>query len=317
MQYQVENAEGHAAFLKAIDLTAARSFPDVFRALEGILRAYNYERDLVRRCASAKTDRIVTIWDSGQVEIEPGNPFSLVPYLIFEMADGDIHKHIDFSRGVDIAFAARTLHEVSVGLSQLHQLSIAHQDVKPSNVVVFPGAGAKLGDLGRASSQGVPIDHDHAPWAGDAKYTPPELLYGAGSTSDWATRRVGCDAYMFGALAVFLMSGLCVSAEIQQRLPPALRRDVFRGSYLDVLPFIVQATNELILEVEASIPHEIRSGIGAMIRSLCEPDPAKRGHPAQRKQKHGNPYDLRRYTSELDIIRRRAEASVLRARSAP
>lgn len=242
--YIVADGNGGEAFCKAIDLTAAQRSDDIIGEMERILRAYRYERDLVQRCAGSKMDRIVKIWDSGQVVVQPGNPFSLVPYLIFEMATGDVHAHLDFSASIDVAFAMRTLHEVCIALVQLHQQSIAHQDVKPSNVVVFTGFGAKLADLGRASAQGLPIDHDDHAWAGDRKYTPPELLYGRGD-GDWGPRRLGCDAYMLGALALFLLSGLCLSVEVQRRLSPPLRREQFKGAFADLQPFLRQATNEM------------------------------------------------------------------------
>jgi serine/threonine protein kinase len=311
--YVVVDANGREAFLKAIDLTAALGQPEIFRELESILRAYRYERDLVARCASARTDRVVRVWDSGELELESGNPFSLVPYLIFEMADGDMHAFVDFSTGIDVAWTVRTLHEVSVGLSQLHALQIAHQDVKPSNVVMFPDHGSKVGDLGRASSRGHPIDHDAEDRAGDKKYSPPELVYGFGGM-DWTGRRFGCDAYMFGALAIFMFSGMCIAVELQQRLPDPLRHERFTGTYVDLLPFLQQATNELLLDVERQIPEEIREMMGGMMRSLCEPNPTERGHPVQRRLRLANPFDLHRYTTELDIMSRKAEAAVIRGR---
>ena len=288
--YIVADSKGREAFCKAIDLTAAQGSGEIFREMERILRAYRYERDLVQRCATSKMDRIVKVWDSGEVVVQPGNPYSLVPYLIFEMATGDVHAHLDFSAGIDVAFTMKTLHEVSIALVQLHQQSIAHQDVKPSNVVVFKGFGAKLGDLGRASAQGLPIDHDDEHWAGDGKYTPPELLYGRGG-SDWGSRRLGCDAYMFGALGLFLLTGLCLSWEIQIRLPEDLRRDRYKGAFTDLLPYLRQATNEVILKVEPHVPCEIRDDFVRMLRELCDPDPSRRGHPTQRRQRHGNPYE--------------------------
>ncbi len=313
--YAVTDRHGREAFCKAFDLTAARhSTNEVFREMERILRAYRYERDLVQRCASKKMDRVVTVWDSGEIEVEPGNPFSLVPYLVFEMASGDVHAHLDFSAGIDAALSMKTLHEVSVALVQLHEQSIAHQDIKPSNVMVFEGFGAKLGDLGRASAEGSPIDHDLSRWAGDAKYTPPELLYGWGS-NDWGERRLGCDAYMFGSLGLFLLTRLCLAAEIQARLPEELRWTNFRGSSADLLPFLRTATNEIVLKVEPHLPLEIRSQVVQMIRELCDPDPNLRGHPAERRHKRGNPFELRRYTTLLDLLRRKAEAAVLRART--
>lgn len=309
--YVVTGSGGQEAFLKAIDLASALNHPPpVFRELERMLRAFRYEVDLVGRCAESKMDRIVRVLDHGDITLEDGNAFSTVPYLIFEMATGDAHAFLDFSVGIDIAWVLRTLHEVAVGITQLHQQQIAHQDIKPSNVIVFDNDGSKVGDLGRASSLGHPIDHDALDWAGDGKYSPPELLYGF-LPAEWTDRRFGCDAYMFGGLVLFLTSGLCIASEVQQRLPPELRRGAYTGSYQDLIPFLKKATNELILSVEATLPVNIRSELGAMLRSLLEPDVAGRGHPSQRRMKHGNRFDLRRYVTELDVLRRRAESAAI------
>ena len=311
--YIVRDRGGHQAFLKAIDLSTPDVVQDLAGHLERTLRCFRYERDLVEKCGAAKMDRIVRVIESGEMYVEPGNASSVVFFLVFEIADGDVHSVLDFSRGVDVCWTMRTLHEVSIALTQLHQRLIAHQDVKPSNVVMFGKVGSKLGDLGRASTQGVIIDHDHAQWAGDRKYSPPELIYGFGS-DDWSMRRFGCDAYMFGALAVFLLTGTCVMPEIQFRLPASLQLGSFAGAYSDLLPHLRQATNELLIEVEQQVPLEIRVGTMGMIRALLDPDPATRGHPKQRLVKHGNQYELRRYTTELDLLRKKADAQFMRAR---
>lgn len=311
--YIVQDENGHKAFLKAIDLSTPAVVDDLAAHLERTLRSFRYERDLVTMCGQAKMDRIVRVVESGQLYVEPGNASSVVFFLVFEIADGDVHSVLDFARGVDVRMTMRTLHEISIALTQLHQRMIAHQDVKPSNVIMFSEVGSKLGDLGRASTQGIMIDHDLAQWAGDSKYSPPELLYGFVS-DNWTVRRFGCDAYMFGALAVFLLTATCVSNEIQARLPAEVRRGAFGGAYSDLLPFLRQVTNELLIEVEKQVPLVIRSGTMAMLRALLDPDPATRGHPQQRRIKHGNPYALHRYTTELDILRKKADAEFLRAR---
>lgn len=313
--YVVRDKNGHEAFLKAMDLSQSFGRPDMLAHMERTLRCFRYERDLVKKCADRKMDRIVRVLDSGEVLVDPTNQFSVVFFLVFEMAEGDVHSFLDLSAGIDTRWTIRTLFEVSIGLTQLHARQIAHQDIKPSNVIVFRDTGSKIGDLGKASSQGAAIDHDDDQWAGDGKYTPPELMYGFGS-ADWMTRRFGCDAYMFGALAVFLVTGLCVTPEIQDRLPPELCIGTFSGPYVDLLPFLRQATNELLLEVEMQVAEEIRPGIMGMARELLEPDPTLRGHRALRQIRHGNRYDLRRYTTELDVMLRKAEHAAISARKA-
>src|SRR5204862_166519 len=101
----------------------------------------------------------------------PNDAMSTVEYLIFEKADADIRAHLDAHADLDIAFALRALHHVAIGLKQLHSVNVAHQDVKPSNVLIFPGNESKVGDLGRAWAGGMRAPHDDAkPCAGDRNY---------------------------------------------------------------------------------------------------------------------------------------------------
>lgn len=78
--------------------------------------------------------------------VVPGQGFTKVFYLIFELADGDIRRHLAVQESLDLAFVLRTLHHVAVGLDQLHRADIAHQDLKPSNVLIYTKEmGAKQG----------------------------------------------------------------------------------------------------------------------------------------------------------------------------
>jgi serine/threonine protein kinase len=44
---------------------------------------------------------------------------------------------VDLARRFDLAYRMRVLHNTAKGLNQLHVSQIAHQDIKPSNVVTF------------------------------------------------------------------------------------------------------------------------------------------------------------------------------------
>jgi serine/threonine protein kinase len=100
-----------------------------------------------------------------------------VPYIIFELANGDIRNVLDRAIYFDAAWAFRTLHHVATGLSQLHKVGIAHLDMKPSNALEFGESGTKVSDLGTSVRRGTRCPHEDNPIAGDVAYAPPELQY--------------------------------------------------------------------------------------------------------------------------------------------
>src|SRR5437879_7964713 len=103
--------------------------------------------------------RIVQALEDGSIVVDPSNAAGIVQYLIFELADGDIRKQLEFNDKIDMVWKLRTLHNTATGLQQLHSREIAHQDVKPSNVLSFGNQGSKLGDLGRAAHKNHNAPH--------------------------------------------------------------------------------------------------------------------------------------------------------------
>jgi serine/threonine protein kinase len=177
--YVVRDSDNRVGFLKAFDLASAFGEPDLMRALEALTTAFNFERDLLQKCRDHRMSRVVTPIDQGSLQVsgfEP--PSSHVSYLIFEMADGDIRSQLDASDAFDLAWKLRCIHHVATGMRQLHGRGIAHQDLKPSNILVFERIESKVGDLGRACDRFVAGPHDELRCAGDRGYAPPELLYG-------------------------------------------------------------------------------------------------------------------------------------------
>ena len=122
-------------------------------------------------------DRVVWALEDGSVKVDD-SLFGRVNYLILETADCDVRTYLSGMQDVDIAWLLRALHHIATGLMQLHQEGIAHQDAKPSNVLVFNGATSKIADLGCASLKGTASPRDDCAAAGDLRYAPPELLYG-------------------------------------------------------------------------------------------------------------------------------------------
>ena len=114
---------------------------------------------------------------------------------------------MDVSKTVSDQWRFFVLHQTALALLQLHQQSIAHQDVKPSNVLLFGADKLKLGDLGRSSLRGKPAPHDAMHVAGAWNYAPFEQRY-AHLPADWLERRLSTDVFHLGCLVVFAFTNI-------------------------------------------------------------------------------------------------------------
>ena len=283
------------------------SQPNTAEVLQWMTHAYVFEKELCEKCAHLT--RVVRAIGSGSVN-PTGDPLKKVEYLIFEQADDDIRGHLDASEKLDILFLLRTLHGIAVGLSQLHWAKIAHQDLKPSNVLVFGGEASKVCDLGMAWDQEKVAPHDSLKVAGDPAYAPIEAGYGYQS-SDMKTRRFGCDLYHLGNLVVFLFSRLQITTLITANLAHEHRPGFWGERYEDVLPY-VQASFVLALgEFASHVPDWLRQELVTAVGQLCDPDPRRRGHPRGPGSQRLN---LQRYVSLFDLLARRAKYGLYKER---
>lgn len=306
--YVARNEDGRVAFLKALDFSRALQYADPSRALEKATRAFNFERDLLDLCKDKNMTKIVRAIGSGIVKVDD-SPVGRVQYLLFEPAEGDLRKAISSFRDIQLFWCLNILHQTAVGLEQLHAQQIAHQDLKPSNILLFDNAfkSAKLSDLGCASIKGTESPRDDKRIPGAWTYAPPELLYGQLS-EDWNVRRLASDIYQLGNLAAFLFSGITVSQLIAMYTPTDFRPLAWKGSYGEVLAVIRDAFGRSIEQLRGSFEGEIEGSILEIIRELCEPDPALRGH---RKSGSGSTqYSVRPYVSRFANLRARSELSL-------
>jgi eukaryotic-like serine/threonine-protein kinase len=125
------------------------------------------------KCKKRNLHRVVTPLANGTVKVPGGfGPLENVCYLIFELASGDIRDEVNKFAAFDLAWCLRSLHHSALGLKQLHDAGIAHQDLKPSNVLVFSDSGSKIADLGCASDSTAYSKIDGLPVPGDMGYAP-------------------------------------------------------------------------------------------------------------------------------------------------
>lgn len=291
---------GIKAFLKALDFSYALSQPDPAAVLQVMTSAFNAERGILEACNGKNMKYVVRILESGT--------YNSINYMIFEMADYTAHRLIDVSMSFDYAWSLRSLHNIATGVHELHTMQVAHQDVKPSNVLMFNhNKISKIGDVGRASKMNAPIEHDSFDWAGDLGYSPFEQRYGY-IVPDWTTRRFSCDMFMFGNLIYTYFNNISIVQSIFNKLPPSIQNAT--NQYKDVLPQLQYAFNEVLEEFNTNIPDEnLRKELVNLVRKLSNPDIDLRGEP---NTKGPERFSLYKTISRLDFLSKNYEYKLRR-----
>lgn len=299
--YFVEK-DGKRAFLKALDIEKF-SIDQVM----GLMDGFRYESHLLSVCREKKLGRIVHVLESDQVERDPNAPPILrhVPFLIFELADGDIRDSVDLSKEVSNQWRFQILHQTTLALLQLHKEQIAHQDLKPSNVLRFGKERLKLGDLGRSSLRGKPAPHDSLSIAGAQTYAPFEQRYGY-LREDWVERRFSTDVFHLGSLTVFLFTNICFPEYVIQKLAEPYRPSNWGDSYERVIDHVQAAMVTGLADISNDFPDTFRNELINIVKDLCDPDPTTRGRMGVEPRTRTSSLWLERYVSRFDILEKQA-----------
>jgi eukaryotic-like serine/threonine-protein kinase len=296
--YYVKDKSDNKAFLKAYNYQYAfnnkSGSADVLRFMT---ENFTYERDLLLFCNDMKMRRVVTAIDSGEYQ-EPDEALP-VPYLIFEIAQGSL-KTINFLQNPDLVWKLKAFHGALVGLSQLHSAHIVHQDIKPSNILIFGEDYSKISDLGSATKMEKCSNWDKPNHVGDLRYAPIELLYGYCS-NDWRTRRFGADLFMMGGILSYMISGLNMLSQIVSKLNTIYKPMNYQGTYGEITPILLNAFYQSIEELKKDLPLEIRNEMIEILSELLNPIPEERGNPANIRERIGQ-YSLIRYISKIDRL---------------
>lgn len=310
--YRVRSANGTMGFLKALDFSRAfdpQHSSDPAKFLFEMTQMFQFERNVLEACKQRRMDRVVKAITSGTVTVPGGDFGGVVQYLIFEFAERDARLQLSMIQDVGAVWKLTCLHHVATGLLQLHRGSIAHQDLKPGNVLVFEDNLSKVGDLGRACQKGTVSPHEDLICAGDRRYAPPEVLYNHESR-DWAERRMGCDGYLLGSLATYFFTGENMTAVLFGELDSSFHWRTWAGSYKDVLPYLREAFARSLSRLQDSLNGQFfQSELVQIVRELCDPDPAQRGDRINR-ERGTNPFRLERYVTRLDRLAKAAAARI-------
>lgn len=280
------------AFIKAMDLARAFGAPDPFAEMFKLTAESEFERRALEHCKDRRLSRLIQLISWEYVNQDPaGNPLNQVLCLIMEIGDGDIRKQLTRTGALPTSAILHVLEDTALGMAQLHRNGIAHQDVKPSNVISMTDMSNaaknlfKVADLGRIVRKGMTGPYDTYPWPGDGNYQPPERWYGF-VPPQWPDAREASDAYMLGSLACFLFCGVPMQPLLGREIPPAMLPGTWAGGYNDSLIQVLRSKQSSILAttIAPTINERVRDGVIAIINELVEPDPLKRGDKRARAQ---------------------------------
>lgn len=299
--YFVEK-EGKKAFLKALDIEKFN-----ISQVMSLMAGFQYESELLALCRERRLGRIVQVLESNKVERDPNAPPVLrdVPFLVLELAEGDIRDSIDVSKSVSDQWRFQILHQTTLALLQLHKEQIAHQDLKPSNVLKFGADRLKLGDLGRSSLRGKVAPHDSLPIAGAHNYAPFEQRYGY-LRDDWVERRLSVDVFHLGCLAVFSFTNVCFPEYVLTKLPEPYRPGLWGDPYEQVIAHIQAASIEALTDLSTEFPERFRPDLISVVQDLCHADPRIRGRMGVDSKSEAGALWLQRYVSKFDILEKKA-----------
>lgn len=306
-------------FVKALDLratvNAAREMDiPIVDAIQQATRRHTFERDLVMQCAGNRMRNVVVGFTYGEIRVEDPRVDPIlneVPYIVFERAEGDVRKVIaEKLRAFDDAWRLRILHGVANGIHQLHRGGVAHQDLKPSNVMTFPGDVGKVGDLGHAWTEEGGGLFDSRLVTGDTAYAPPELLYGHAYGDDQIRRRA-VDTYHLGSLVVNLFTGAGLTALLENELGPTFHWRTWPRDYANVLPYVRDAFNRILDKLSLDLAPHLAADVVELIRRLCDPDPLLRGDGVRGPGPER--YAMERFITRFDLLARRAEVALAKS----
>ncbi len=310
--YTVEK-NNEICFLKAFDFdrffTISGGSRSVMSVLAEMTAAFEYERDLSDLCKNSRVDKVAFVKDAGE-EIVEGFQIGVVPYLIFDLADGDVRKKMALTAGLDDAWRLKSLHSIAVGLKQLHSIKVTHQDLKPSNILLFSGE-SKIGDIGRSVCENLASPYDELTYSGDYSYAPPEIIYDFHNTNR-AKRNFATDCYLLGSLITFYFTGVAMNHILAQYIPDNLMWYRGNGDFDRVKSFLLDAYTKALSDIESSISKkELARELKILVEHLCFPIPEKRGHPKNINLRNEQ-YSLDRFIARLDLLKRKAEANIFK-----
>lgn len=308
--YIVDRA-GEKAILKALDFSIALLDNDPTNALIRLSKSYDFEKELLELCQTQRLTRIINIKAKGNIPATEGSIIP-VPYFVLEYTEKDVKSQIDLDSRLNTAWLLRILHNVTVGLFQLHKQGVAHKNVKPEHIADFGKRLQKITELGNSDRKGTENPMTDVAVGDDPSYITPEYLYGQ-VENDWIYKSQAADVYQLGNLIFFLFTQGSFNSFLfmwLDDLNPDYRPQKWGGTFKEVLPYLEEAYDKAIHYFTAFIEDDqLKKDFETILRQLCHPDPTRRGHPKDISS-IGSSMSLERFISHFNRMAILAEQKV-------
>lgn len=281
------------AFVKVVDFMAATKEPDPLVVMQKLINEAQFEREVLEYCSAKGMSKVIRFFGHEYFTLNPADLYSRVSCLIMEAGDKDL-RHLVHKDGLSTyAWNMQAMRDISQAIAQLHNGSIAHGDIKPSNVITTNQAATevKVGDLGRVVRSDQPGPFDSMRWTGDPNYLPPEGWYGpipGAMPTGWNNTREATDAYMLGNLLVYLFTGASLQSLVIKELPSGFKPGQWSGSYDDNLKAVLIDAHSKVLNnhLASELNGNTKDAVMAIARELTHPDPTIRGDKRARGHIH-------------------------------
>ncbi|HLL03412.1 MAG TPA: protein kinase, partial [Myxococcaceae bacterium] len=177
-------------------------------------------------------------------------------YLVMELVDGVVlGQYLQEKGPLEVLEALQLTRRIAEALAYCHELKVLHLDLKPANIIITDPVEPKVKvlDFGLARLSNGFRTHEGGPIAGTLAYMAPECFFGA---VDRLTEKV--DVYALGTLLYEMLS--CILPFPNNASYAAL------GS-------LKRSAKMTPLEDTAPL---VPAPVGALVRSLLDPDPVHR-----------------------------------------
>lgn len=181
-----------------------------------------------------------------------------VPFIVTDvLEEGSLDEHTVPGVGVEVATAARWVHQACTGVSRIHDHRLLHNDIKPANLFLDEDHNALVGDLGLACLMDA---NGYGHPGGTPSTMAPEVAAAYLSTATPGTRptSVASDVYSLGATLYELLAGHILNPGLVHLSQPD---DIVRAiithqpaRLMDVAPHVPQGLSQIVMTAVAPGP---------------------------------------------------------------
>jgi serine/threonine protein phosphatase PrpC len=156
--------------------------------------------------------RLRSPWIAEVIETPRSALYTVMPFYDGETLEQRLTRRPQVSRTAGIAIAI----ELAKAVAALHRAGVIHRDIKPDNVILQPGGGLKLIDLGVARLPDI-ADFPAGDIPGTPSYMAPELIQGEQGNEK-------SDIYALGVTLFRMFTGRYPYGEVEPFSHPSFTR---------------------------------------------------------------------------------------------